>query len=142
MLTGKQFVVAINEGGVGGQNYGNNCRKQNVLATASVGLQHQQKAQGRGGGGRGLWLKRHIQWQQWSRSERLLISRNPQQQPTMRQIKSVSIAVSAQWELCWVSELRDKTRKEGRGLLELVCSAWLSFIFKHIEKQLKSKQSE
>lgn len=30
----------------------------------------------------------------------------------------------------------------GRGLLELVCSAWLSFIFKHIEKQLKSKQSE
>lgn len=42
MLTGKQFVVAINEGGVGGQNYGNNCRKQNVLATASVGLQHQQ----------------------------------------------------------------------------------------------------
>lgn len=64
MLTGKQFVVAINEGGVGGQNYGNNCRKQNVLATASVGLQHQQKAQGRGGGGRGLWLKRHIQWQQ------------------------------------------------------------------------------
>lgn len=65
MLTGKQFVVAINEGGVGGQNYGNNCRKQNVLATASVGLQHQQnERQRQERKGRGLWLKRHIQWQQ------------------------------------------------------------------------------
>lgn len=34
-----------------------------------------------------------------------------------------------------------KDRGGGR-VFELVGSAWLSFIFKHIEKQLKSKQSE
>lgn len=35
-----------------------------------------------------------------------------------------------------------KDRGRGERVFELVCSAWLSFIFKHIEKQLKSKQSE
>lgn len=122
----------------GWQNYGNNCRKQNVF-----GLQHQQKAGGArkaAGKGEGCGLNDIFSGGR-RRSVRLLISRNPQQKHTAARTndeadkKCVDSSFST---MGIVLGSRVKAGWEERG----VWVGWLSFIFKHIEKQLKSKHSK
>lgn len=134
MLTGKQFVVAINEGGVAwvAKLWQQLQETKRFRSAASAESRRRTR-----NGGRGLRLKRHIQWGQEALCE---IANNPQSATaTATNDEADKKCVDSSFSTMGiVLGIRIKARWEERG----VWVGWLSFIFKHIEKQLKSKHSE